>query len=138
MQRRIEVIPTEALDAMRRYSWPGNVRELQNLIERAVILSFGSRLATPLAHATRRPTSMQDEHASTLEVVERAHITRVLEESNWVVGGPRGAAVRLGIKRSTLQAMMKRFAIRRLAPATTESASSANPTASPARICTPA
>jgi formate hydrogenlyase transcriptional activator len=138
MHRRIEVIPTEALDAMRRYSWPGNVRELQNLIERAVILSSGSRLATPLAHATRRPASMQDEHASTLEVIERAHIARVLEETNWVVGGRGGAAVRLGIKRTTLQAMMKRFAIGRPAPATTASASRANPAASPARICTPA
>jgi formate hydrogenlyase transcriptional activator len=113
MQRRIEVIPTEALDAMRRYSWPGNVRELENLIERAVILSFGSQLAAPLAHAARRPTPMQDEHASTLEVVERAHITRALEETNWVVGGPRGAAARLRVKRTTLQSKMKRFAIDR-------------------------
>ena len=137
MQRRIDVIPTEALDAMRRYSWPGNVRELENVIERAVILSSGSRLVAPLAHVTRRPTSMHDDYASTLEVVERAHITRVLQETNWVVGGPRGAAVRLGIKRTTLQAMIKRFAIGRPAPAT-ESASSANPATSPASICTPA
>jgi formate hydrogenlyase transcriptional activator len=89
-------------------------RELQNLIERAVILSSGSRLANPLAHA--HPPACLDagtSHASTLEVIERAHIARVLEETNWVVGGRGGAAVRLGIKRTTLQAMMKRFAIGR-------------------------
>jgi len=114
MQRRIEVIPTETLDAMRRYPWPGNVRELENLIERAVILSSGPRLTVPLAHLARRSTpAAQDESASTLEGVERAHITRVLEETNWMLGGPRGAAARLGMKRTTLQSLMKRLAIGR-------------------------
>ena len=114
MQRRIEVIPTETLDAMRRYPWPGNVRELENLIERAVILSSGPHLTVPLAHLARRSTpAAQDESASTLEGVERAHITRVLEETNWMLGGPRGAAARLGMKRTTLQSLMKRLAIGR-------------------------
>jgi formate hydrogenlyase transcriptional activator len=112
MQRRIEVIPTEALDAMRRYPWPGNVRELENLIERAVILSPGPRLTVPLAHLAGRSTpTAQDESASTLEGVERAHVVRVLEETNWMLGGPRGAAARLGMKRTTLQSLMKRLAI---------------------------
>jgi len=114
MQRRIEVIPTETLDAMRRYPWPGNVRELENLIERAVILSSGPHLTVPLAHLARRSTpAAQDESASTLEGVERAHITRVLEETNWMLGGPRGTAARLGMKRTTLQSLMKRLAIGR-------------------------
>jgi len=114
MQRRIEVIPTETLDATRRYPWPGNVRELENLIERAVILSSGPRLTVPLAHLARRSTpAAQGGSASTLEGVERAHITRVLEEMNWMLGGPRGAAARLGMKRTTLQSLMKRLAIAR-------------------------
>src|SRR6266478_5365907 len=113
MQRRIEVIPTETLDAMRRYPWPGNVRELENLIERAVILSAGPRLTVPLDPLARRSTLVRDDSASTLEVVQRAHVVRVLEETNWIVGGPRGAAARLGIKRTTLQSYMKRLAIER-------------------------
>ena len=114
MQRRIEVISTETLDAMRRYPWPGNVRELENLIERAVILSSGPRLMVPLAHLGRRSTpTAQDESASTLQGFERAHVMRVLEETNWILGGPRGAAARLGMKRTTLQSFMKRLAIAR-------------------------
>jgi len=112
MQRRIEVIPTETLDALRRYAWPGNVRELENLIERAVILSAGSRLTVPLEHLARRSTPLaRDESASTLKLVKRAHVVRVLEETNWIVGGPRGAAARLGMKRTSLQSYMKRLAI---------------------------
>jgi formate hydrogenlyase transcriptional activator len=95
----------------------GNVREFENLIERAVILAFGSELTVPLAYLGHQSTSVQHDRASTLEGVERAHITRVLEEmleeTNWVVGGPRGAAARLGIKLTTLQSMIKRFAIAR-------------------------
>jgi formate hydrogenlyase transcriptional activator len=114
MQRRIEVIPTETMDAMRRYPWPGNVRELENLIERAVILSPGPLLSVPLAHLARRTGPMaRDDRASTLEGIERAHVTRVLEETNWTLGGPRGAAARLGMKRTTLQSFMKRLAIAR-------------------------
>ena len=79
-----------------------------------MILSSGPRLTVPLAHLARRSTpAAQDESASTLEGVERAHITRVLEETNWMLGGPRGAAARLGMKRTTLQSLMKRLAMRR-------------------------
>jgi formate hydrogenlyase transcriptional activator len=114
MQRRIDVIPTEILEAMHRYPWPGNVRELENLIERAVILSSGRRLAVPLEQLThRRSSAAPDGSESTLESVERAHVVRMLEESDWVIGGHRGAAVRLGMKRTTLQSLMKRHAIAR-------------------------
>ena len=102
MQGRIETIPTETLDALRRYKWPGNVRELENLIERAVILSAGPRLTVPLEHLARQSTPLARGDASTLELVKRAHVIRVLEETNWIVGGPRGAAARLGMTRTTL------------------------------------
>jgi len=116
MQRQIEEVPTESLDVMRRYLWPGNVRELENLIERAVILSPGPRLMIPLEHLARRSTPLaQDDSGSTLELVKRAHVVRVLEETNWTIGGPRGAATRLGMKRTTLQSFMKRYAIARRA-----------------------
>ena len=96
-------IPTETLDALRRYRWPGNVRELENLIERAVILSAGPRLTVPLEHLARQSTPLaRGDSASTLELVKRAHVIRVLEETNWIVGGPRGAAARLGMTRTTL------------------------------------
>ena len=115
MQRQIEAIPTETLDALRHNAWPGNVRELENLIERAVILSAGSWLTVPLEHLGRRSTPLaRDESASTLEAVKRAHVLRILEETNWIVGGPRGAAARLGMKRTTLQSFIKRLAIARL------------------------
>jgi len=107
MKRHIDVIPEETLDAMRLYPWPGNVRELANLVERSVILSPGPRLAVPLDYLARQ----QDDGASTLRVIERAHIARVLEETNWTLGGPQGAAARLGMKRTTLQSVMKRLAI---------------------------
>ena len=116
MQRQIEEVPTETLDVMRRYPWPGNVRELENLIERAVILSPGPRLMIPLEHLVRRCTPLaQGDSASTLELVKRTHVVRILEETNWTIGGPRGAATRLGMKRTTLQSFMKRYAIARRA-----------------------
>jgi formate hydrogenlyase transcriptional activator len=115
MQRQIREIPTETLDAMRCYSWPGNVRELENLVERAMVLSRGSRLTVPLEHLARRPSPAQDESAMTLQELERAHVVRVLEETHWMVGGPQGAAARLGMKRTSLQSLMKRLAIERWA-----------------------
>jgi formate hydrogenlyase transcriptional activator len=113
MQRRIEVIPRKTLDALRRYAWPGNVRELENLIERAVILSPGPELTVPLAHLARHSTLARDDGPAALVLVERAHVVRVLKETNWIIGGPRGAAARLGMKRTTLQSFMKRHAIAR-------------------------
>jgi formate hydrogenlyase transcriptional activator len=112
MKRRIEVIPQETLDALRAYDWPGNVRELQNLIERAVILSQDPRLAVPMGDlAPRHPPQTRGNGEMTLEGVGRAHIVRVLEETNWILGGPRGAAARLGTKRTTLHSLMKRLGI---------------------------
>ena len=112
MNKRIESIPSETLDALTRYHWPGNVRELENLIERAVILSAGPALRVPLAEL-KQPAEAATEALVTLEAAERQHILRALEETNWVLGGPRGAATRLGMKRTTLQSRMSKLKITR-------------------------
>ena len=111
MNRRIETIPTEAMEALTRYAWPGNVRELENLIERAVILTRGTALEIPLAEL--RAASPEAATPVTLEDAERDHIRRVLEQANGVVGGSNGAAARLGMKRTTLQSKMKKLGIAR-------------------------
>ncbi len=110
MNRRIDVIPTETREALRRHPWPGNVRELQNVIQRAVILSRSGRLTLPPLRVEFRLRPV-DHEVDTLERMNRAAIARVLEETSWVIGGPRGAAARLGLKRTTLQSMMKRFGL---------------------------
>jgi formate hydrogenlyase transcriptional activator len=115
MGRRIETIPSAVMEALVRYPWPGNVRELQNIIERAVILSPGAMLQVPLgdlqptAALTPAPTAA----AVTLADAEREHILGALREAGWVVGGPKGAAARLGMKRSTLQKKMQKLGISR-------------------------
>jgi formate hydrogenlyase transcriptional activator len=111
MNRRIEVIPTETLDALRRHPWPGNVRELENLIQRAVILSPGRQLVVPPGQLEQPCFRPAHNGSGTLEGIKRAHIMRVLEETNWMLGGPRGAAARLGLKRTTLQSLLKRLRI---------------------------
>ena len=108
--RRIKVIPNETREALRHHPWPGNVRELENVIQRAVILSPGGRL-TLSALRIESPSRPAQNAVETLEGVERAYITKVLEDTRWVVGGPRGAATRLGLKRTTLQSMLKRFGL---------------------------
>src|SRR5437667_11054340 len=113
MNRHVEVVPSEALKALRRYAWPGNVRELANLVERAMILSKGRTLEIPLAELGRWQRPDHGDRAATLRAVERMHVLRVLGETNWTLGGPRGAAVRLGVKRTTLQALMRRPGITR-------------------------
>ena len=113
MNRQVEVVPSEALKALRRYAWPGNVRELANLVERAMILSKGRTLEIPLAELGRWQRPDHSDRAATLRAVERMHVLRVLGETNWTLGGPRGAAVRLGVKRTTLQALMRRLGITR-------------------------
>jgi formate hydrogenlyase transcriptional activator len=118
MGRRIETIPAAVMDALVQYPWPGNVREMQNVIERAVILSPGPSLQVPLGDlqpaappapvptpATAAPVTLAD--------AEREHILGVLRDADWVLGGPKGAAARLGMKRSTLQWKMKKLGISR-------------------------
>jgi formate hydrogenlyase transcriptional activator len=109
MNKRIETIPADAMESLRQYHWPGNVRELENLVERAVILTEGSVLRVPLSEI--KPARELGPGAVTLEDAEREHILRALQETNWVVGGPRGAAARLGMKRTTLQSKMSKLKI---------------------------
>ena len=113
MKRNIDTIPAETMDVLTQYEWPGNIRELQNLIERAVILSAGPTLDVPVTALNGRRHGMphQDHEMPTLEQAERKHIIGALETTNWVIGGPNGAAVRLGMKRSTLQFRMRKLGI---------------------------
>jgi formate hydrogenlyase transcriptional activator len=115
MGRRIESIPAELMDALVRYPWPGNIRELQNVIERAVILNTGRSLRIPLCDLQPAATQVQAPagNAVTLADAEREHIFGVLRETGWVLGGPQGAAARLGMARSTLQWKMKKLGISR-------------------------
>ena len=100
------------MTALSRYYWPGNIRELQNIIGRAVILSRGSTLQVPLSELPPAAETVGG-NGTTLEGAEREHILRVLEETQWVVGGPTGAAARLAMKRTTLQSRMRKFGITR-------------------------
>src|SRR5271155_5580628 len=114
MNRRIDEIPIETMDALVRYRWPGNVRELQNFIERAVILSPRNVLRAPTSELEpfSAPKGFNAPIAG-LEEVERDHILRMLEATNWVVGGRNGAAERLGMKRTSLAYKMRRLQISR-------------------------
>jgi len=109
MNRAVETIPAETLDLLVRYPWPGNIRELENLIERAVILSPGPVLRVP--HTEIKPPSEPAGDNLTLRAAERDHILRALEATNWVLAGPRGAAARLGMKRTTLQSKMRKLGV---------------------------
>jgi formate hydrogenlyase transcriptional activator len=113
MGRQIESVPAEAMDALMRYSWPGNVRELENVIERAVIQSTGPALNIAIADLapTGPSPALMNGSSGTLADVERDHIVRALADSNWVLGGPRGAAARLSMKRTTLQSKIKKLGI---------------------------
>jgi formate hydrogenlyase transcriptional activator len=115
MGRRIEAIPSAVMEALERYPWPGNVRELQNVIERAVILSPGPSLQVPPGdlQPAATPAATPAPAAVTLADAEREHILDALRETGWVVGGPKGAAARLGMKRSTLFKKMQKLGISR-------------------------
>jgi len=118
MDKKIDQIPTETMDALVRYRWPGNVRELQNFVERAVILSPHAILRAPTSelepfHTPKEGTVL----INGLAEVERDHILRALEASDWVIGGRNGAAERLGMKRTSLVYRMKKLRISRPAAA---------------------
>jgi formate hydrogenlyase transcriptional activator len=112
MNKQIEGIPTEVMGALAGHSWPGNIRELQNFIERSVILTEGNILSPPL-EGLRQAAGLESGEPITMEEAERVHIRKTLEETNWVIGGPRGAAVRLGLKRSTVYVRMRKLGISR-------------------------
>jgi formate hydrogenlyase transcriptional activator len=111
MNKQIEIIPSATMSALVNWEWPGNVRELENLMERSVILSDGRVLNAPLAEL--RTSSEGLESDGTLECLERQYIIRVLRDTNGVIAGPRGAAVRLGMKRTTLQSRILKMGISR-------------------------
>jgi formate hydrogenlyase transcriptional activator len=112
MGKQITHIPLETLSALTSHPWPGNVRELQNLIERAVICSDNGVLPNPLPISDQNPVTVTPAVA-TFRDSTRALILRTLQAAGWVVGGPRGAAARLGLKRTTLITKMKKLGISR-------------------------
>jgi transcriptional regulator with GAF, ATPase, and Fis domain len=119
MGKHVDAISPETMSAFQWYSWPGNIRELQNLVERAVILSRDGVLPNPL-HKRRREVMPLTQHrfpacpsAMTLEDSDHALIVETLEQAGWIVGGPQGAAAKLGLKRTTLLARMRRLGISR-------------------------
>ncbi len=128
LNKSVAYVPAEAMDALVGYAWPGNIRELENFIERAVLLSPGKELRVPVselksvalaaaagddsAPASASPTSPAVS-ISTLEDAERQHILRALRQTEWRIAGPKGAAAILGMKRTTLQARMRKLGIRR-------------------------
>jgi formate hydrogenlyase transcriptional activator len=130
LNKTVEYVPADAMDALANYSWPGNVRELENLIERAVLLSPGKELRVPLSEIKSATLAGADPSSftslasltsampstspiSTLEEADRQHILRALRQTEWRIAGPKGAAALLGMKRTTLQARMRKLGIRR-------------------------
>jgi len=115
MGRNIESIPAHAMEDLTNYDWPGNIRELQNVIERSVVLSSGPELhvALPELDGKSTPVAAQVRASNVTELSERARILLVLKDTKGMVGGPDGAAARLGLKRTTLQARMRRYNIAR-------------------------
>lgn len=111
MKKIISSVPGKSMRTLTQYDWPGNIRELENLIERAVILSSGSELSVPLSELTPPPAGQPS--TNSLEAAERRQIVEALRQSNWVVGGPTGAAARLGLKRTTLVYKMQKLGIHR-------------------------
>jgi formate hydrogenlyase transcriptional activator len=115
MGKRVEQIPEETMVALRSYEWPGNVRELQNLIQRAVILSYDGVLPNPLP-SNHLETVIVTSTSPALKDIDRALILQALEEACWMIGGPEGAAAKLGLKRTTLFYKMKKLGISRPTP----------------------
>jgi transcriptional regulator with GAF, ATPase, and Fis domain len=120
--KEIDEIPEELLTAFKAYEWPGNIRELQNLVERAIIMSDNGVLPNPLPAAsievvTATPVSLLTPAPRTLKDSERVLILQALQRAAWVIGGASGAAAKLGVKRTTLIAKMKKLGISRPGPA---------------------
>ena len=122
MGKQVDSIPPETMSAFQWYSWPGNIRELQNLVERAVIVCRDGVLPNPL-HKKQTELMVPSLHhtrtfysSMTLEDSDRALIEKTLEQVGWIVGGPNGAATKLGLKRTTLLARMRRLGISRPIP----------------------
>jgi formate hydrogenlyase transcriptional activator len=128
LNKTVEYVPVEAMDALVNYDWPGNIRELENLIERAVLLSPGKELRVPLSELKPSTLSANGNVSAdlslfalspssipitTLEEAERQHILRALRQTEWRIAGPKGAAAILGLKRTTLQARMRKLGVRR-------------------------
>jgi formate hydrogenlyase transcriptional activator len=112
LNKRIESVPPEALEALSNWLWPGNIRELENFIERCVILTKGTRLNVP-TEELKMPAEVVSSGSDALNVAERDHILRILRETKGVVGGSEGAAARLGLKRTTLNFKMRKLGISR-------------------------
>ncbi len=112
MNRRVDTVPVETMAALMQYAWPGNVRELQNFVERAVILSPGATLRAPL-ESLRWAEQVSPAPPVTLGEAEYNHILKTLIETNWVIGGPKGAAKRLGVNRTTLNSKMRKLGLLR-------------------------
>jgi len=128
LNKEVEYIPADVMDALSNYSWPGNIRELENLLERAVLLSPGKELRVPLSEiksstgntnagadlsSSLTSSASLTSSISTMEEAERQHILRALKHTQWRIAGPKGAATILGMKRTTLQARMRKLGIRR-------------------------
>jgi formate hydrogenlyase transcriptional activator len=122
MGKQVDSVPPEVMAAFQWYSWPGNIRELQNLVERAVILSRDGVLPNPLHKKQADPMipglyrTRTSKSSITLDDSDRALIVETLEQAEWIVGGPCGAAAKLGLKRTTLLAKMRRLGISRPTP----------------------
>ena len=113
MGRRIETIPPEVMEVLKLYDWPGNIRELENFIKRAVIMSTGPALRPQFGELKRLPGQTSPAAKRTLAEAERDHITEVLRDTRWVLGGVNGAAARLGMPRTTLVYRMRKLGIAR-------------------------
>ena len=135
MNRQIDTILASTMERLTEYSWPGNIRELQHFIERAVILTTGSTLNAPLDDL-KSPVDTQPA-ATTLKQAESSHILKILRETRWVVGGPKGAAARLGIKRTTLMGKMRRLGLSRPEPEVAIGSATRESRPLPSRIARP-
>jgi transcriptional regulator with GAF, ATPase, and Fis domain len=113
MNKNIDEIPGQVMEILRRHDWPGNIRELQNFVERAVVVTDGSRLHPPFGDLERLTPPAQTGSSRTLAEMERIYIRETLQKTNWTVGGRSGAAARLGLPRTTLIARMRKLGISR-------------------------